>query len=196
MERPLYNEASRFLARPVKRRAFVCAGIPVKISVERLFGPDLEVIEVDQRVALDGELAARYPDGVRVVAEIRHIQHGVYMEGYVEGREIETCARCLEPFVRETRVRIEEPYSEDVRAADAQFSDVAPLVDRSIDLNELVEQLLVVDEPIAVVCKQDCRGICQRCGANKNREQCDCRDDEIDPRFAGLTKFLQEPGVN
>lgn len=168
----------------------------MKISVERLFGREVAVIEVDQRLRVGDELAARYPDGVHVVATVRPIQHGVYMEGHVEGREVETCARCLEPFVRETRVRIEEPFSEDVRAEDAQVSDLAPLVDRSIDLNELVEQLLEVDEPMAAVCSEACRGICQRCGANRNREQCSCRDDEIDPRFAGLTKFLQEPGVN
>lgn len=168
----------------------------MKISVERLFGRDVEVIEVDQRLQLGDELAARYPDGVHVVATVRHIQRGVYMEGYVEGREAEACVRCLEPFVRVTRVQIEEPFSEDVRLADAQFSDIAPLVDRSIDLNELVEQLLEVDEPLAAVCSQDCRGICQRCGANRNREQCGCSESETDPRFAGLTKFLQEPGVN
>jgi uncharacterized protein len=185
------------MARHVQnRRAFVCAGIPVKISVERLFGRDVEVIEVDQRLQLGDELAARYPDGVQVVASVRHIQRGVYMEGHVEGREVETCARCLEPFVRVTRVKIEEPFSEDVRPQDAQFSDIAPLVDRSIDVNELVEQLLEVDEPLAAICSQDCRGICQRCGANWNREQCSCSESEIDPRFAGLTKFLQEPGVN
>jgi len=184
------------LARHVNRRAFVCAGIPVKISVERLFGRDVEVIEVDQRLRLGDELAARYPDGVRVAGTIRHIQRGVYLEGWIEGREVETCARCLEPFVRETRVRIEEPFSEDVRPADAQFADMTPLVERTIDLDELVEQLLEVDEPMAAVCDENCRGICQRCGANRNREQCGCKDDEIDPRFAGLTKFLQEPGVN
>ena len=130
------------MARHINRRAFVCAGTPVKISVERLFGHDIEVIEVDQRLRLGDELAARYPDGVHVVATVRRIQRGAYIEGHVEGREVETCARCLEPFVRLTRVQIEEPFSEDVRPQDAQFSDIAPLVDRSIDLDELVEQLL------------------------------------------------------
>jgi uncharacterized protein len=168
----------------------------MKISVERLFGHDAEVIEVDQPLRLRDELAARYPDGVRLTASVRHIQHGVYMEGHAQGREVETCTRCLEPFVREVRVAIEEVFSEDVPAQDAQFSDLAPLVDRTIDANELVEQLLEVDEPMAAVCSDDCRGICPTCGANRNRERCDCRDDSIDERLAGLAKFLQEPGVN
>src|SRR5215469_18364764 len=92
--RLIYNDASRFDS-PLPGRAFVFAGIPVKISVERLFGSDVEVIDVDQSLRLHDELAARYPDGVRVTASIRRIQRGVYMEGEVAGDEVETCARCL-----------------------------------------------------------------------------------------------------
>ena len=168
----------------------------MKISVERLFGRDVEVIEVDQALRLRDDLADRYPDGVRVVASLRHIQHGVYMQGYVEGRETETCARCLDQFVRETRVEIAEAYSEDIRPEDDQFSELSALIGRTIDVDELVEQLLEVDEPLAAVCSETCRGICPTCGANRNRERCDCRDDSIDERLAGLAKFMQEPGVN
>ena len=174
----------------------MCAGIPVKLSVERLFGRDIEVIEFDQRLRLSDDLAARYPDGVHVVASVRPIQHGVYMEGVVEGQEVETCARCLETFERTARVDIAEAFSEDVPAIDAQFSDVAPLVGREIDVSELVVQLLEVDEPMAAVCSETCRGICPMCGANRNRERCDCREPRVDERLAGLAKFLQEPGVN
>jgi len=167
----------------------------VKLSVERLFGRDVDVIEFDQRLHLRDELADRYPEGVRIAAAVRPMEHGVYIEGVVEGKEVETCARCLEPFVRDARVDIAEAFSEDVPAADAPFSDVAPLVGREIDVNELVEQLLEVDEPIAAVCEQGCRGICPMCGANRNREQCECRDTRIDERLAGLAKFMQEPGA-
>ena len=168
----------------------------MKISVERLFGPDVEVIEVDQPLRLHDDLAARYPDGVRVTGTIRRIQRGVYMDGEVTGSEVETCVRCLEPFVRDARVEIAEAFSEDVGPKDAQFADVAPLVDRSIDLSELVEQLLEVDEPIAAVCTEDCLGICPQCGTNRNRARCNCKDEQVDERMAGLAKFMQEPGVN
>ena len=172
------------------------AGIPVKISVERLFGHDVEAIEIDQHVRLDDDPAQRYPDGVRLRAAIRRMQRGVYMEGEVAGREVETCVRCLEPFVREARIEIAEAFSEDVRPQDAQFADLAPLVDRTIDVSELVGQLLEVDEPIAAICGPQCRGICPHCGANRNREQCACHEDQVDERLAGLAKFMQEPGVN
>jgi len=164
----------------------------MKISVERLFGHDVEAIDVDQRLGLRGDLKERYPAGVRVVARIGRISRGVYVEGHVEGVEQETCARCLEHFARPVRVEIAEPFSEDVTPEDASISDVAPLVDRSIDFDVLVGELLEVDEPMAAICKDACAGICPTCGKNRNVESCACQDSPEMTSMAGLAKFLQE----
>lgn len=168
----------------------------MKIPVDRLFGTDVEAIEVDQVVRPAGDVGARYPDGVRVLATIGRITHGVYMEGHIEGVETETCVRCLEDFKRPTRVAIEEAFSEDVAPKDALFSDVSPLVDRNIDLDDLVAQLLVVDEPMAAVCDERCLGICPVCGGNRNVTQCDCKEQVVDERLAGLSRLLQERDNN
>lgn len=169
---------------------------PVKIPVDRLFGHDVEAIEVDQVVRPAGDVGARYPAGVRVVATIEPITHGVYMEGHVEGVESETCVRCLEEFKRPTNVAIEEAFSEDVAPKDALFSDVSPLVDRSIDLDDLIAQLLEVDEPMAAVCDERCKGICPVCGGNRNLTDCDCKEQVYDERLAGLSRLLQERDNN
>ena len=173
---------------------------PVKISVDRLFSRDVEGIEFDERLSLHGDLKERYPQGARAVGKITKITHGVYVEGFVDGMERETFARCLEPFYREAHVEIAEPYSEDVAERDAQFSDVAPLIGREIDLDLLVVELLEVDEPIAAVCGESCLGICPECGGNRNLAECSCnarlaaaRAQAASERWAGLTKFLQEP---
>ena len=164
----------------------------MRIPVDRLFGNDVEAIKVDQVVRPPGGVGARYPEGVRVVATIGRITHGVYMEGHVEGVEAETCVRCLEDFKRPTKVAIEEAFSEDVEPKDALFSDVAPLVDRRIDLDDLVTQLLEVDEPMAAVCDERCKGICPVCGGNRNVDDCDCKEPIVDDRLAGLSRLIQE----
>lgn len=168
----------------------------MKIPVDRLFGSDVDAIEVDHVVRPSGDVGARYPDGVHVVATIGRITHGVYMEGRLDGVETETCVRCLEEFKRPASVAIEETFSEDVAPKDALFSDVSPLVDRRIDLDELVEQLLEVDEPIAAVCDERCMGICPVCGGNRNVTACDCKEPIVDERLAGLSRLLQERDNN
>jgi uncharacterized metal-binding protein YceD (DUF177 family) len=167
----------------------------MKISVTRLFGADADPIEYECDVAPGGELKDRYPHGVRFAALIRPISHEVFVEGTIEGRESETCARCLEEFSRDVRVPIAEAYSEDVPASDALISDIAPLVNREIDIDELVSQMLVVDEPIAAVCAPRCKGICPICGVNRNVQSCSCTAATIDPRLAGLARLLEERGT-
>jgi uncharacterized protein len=164
----------------------------MKISVERLFHPDVEAIEVDQVVGPSGELASRYIDGVRLMAKITHITHGVFMQGSIEGRERETCARCLESFDRTTKIEVAETFSEDVGKDEDFYSNVAPLVDRTIDLTDLVSQLLEVDEPMAALCSPGCLGICPSCGVNRNKKACACVHTQPDPRLAGLALLRDE----
>jgi len=168
----------------------------LKIPVDRLVGSDVEAIEVDQVVRPGGDVGARYPDGVSVLATIGRIMHGVHMEGFVEGVETETCVRCLEEFRRPTRVAIAETFSEDVAPNDALFSEVSPLVNRTIDLDDLVTQLLEIDEPMAAVCDEACKGICPVCGGNRNVTGCACEAPVRDERLAGLARLIQERDRN
>ena len=45
--------------------------------------------------------------------------------------------------------------------------------------------------PISFICKDDCEGLCHKCGKNLNEGTCDCEDDDIDPRMAVLKNFLK-----
>ncbi len=168
----------------------------VKISVESLFHPEVSEIQVDQSLRLADDLAQRYPDGVHVNARITPIAHGVYMQGVLSGVEREVCARCLETFARPTKIDVEETFSEDVRREDDFYADVAPLVNRSIDLTDLVSQLLEVDEPMAPICSEGCKGICPVCGINRNVAECHCQTRTVDERLAGLARLRDEIQAN
>ncbi len=61
-----------------------------------------------------------------------------------------------------------------------------------IDIDrELVEDLLL-EFPYTLLCDDDCKGICSKCGTNLNEKQCDCHTiKEVDPRLADLLKLLK-----
>jgi uncharacterized protein len=44
--------------------------------------------------------------------------------------------------------------------------------------------------PEQVFCREDCRGLCAKCGANRNATDCGCEEKEIDPRWAGLKNLM------
>ena len=52
-----------------------------------------------------------------------------------------------------------------------------------LDVEELVRNELIVQWPIRVLCKDDCKGICSRCGANLNIQTCDCDTTGLDPEW-------------
>ena len=46
--------------------------------------------------------------------------------------------------------------------------------------------------PMKVVCSEDCKGLCQHCGADLNEGDCGCSQENIDPRWAALVDIMEK----
>ncbi|MFN3694656.1 MAG: YceD family protein, partial [Ignavibacterium sp.] len=55
-----------------------------------------------------------------------------------------------------------------------------------IDFDNDVREFAILAIPMKKLCKEDCKGLCPRCGADLNFEQCTCPKEEIDPRWEKL----------
>ena len=64
--------------------------------------------------------------------------------------------------------------------------DSLEMTGNAIDLAEIAREQILLELPQQFFCKDDCRGLCEKCGRNLNLKDCDCEDDEIDPRWAAL----------
>ena len=58
-----------------------------------------------------------------------------------------------------------------------------------VDLRPMIREELLLVVPEFPVCREDCRGLCPRCGTNLNESECDCRSAEADPRWEALRKL-------
>jgi uncharacterized protein len=67
--------------------------------------------------------------------------------------------------------------------------DVVWYEDFVVPFDPLVEELLQLEIPLKPLCRPDCRGLCPRCGADRNTTPCDCRE-EGDARLAKLKSLL------
>lgn len=54
----------------------------------------------------------------------------------------------------------------------------------SLDVDLLIYDELVIDFPLHVLCKEDCKGLCKVCGTNLNHGSCGCDDTVLDPRMS------------
>jgi uncharacterized protein len=60
-----------------------------------------------------------------------------------------------------------------------------------VSFDNYIKENLVVNIPIKIVCKDDCKGLCPDCGVNRNNETCDCAG-EVDARWDDLRKLKNE----
>ena len=109
------------------------------------------------------------------------------------------CSRCLEPFVLPVHIDIEDVFVPSVDMATGQpihpdDEDEALLIDEHhiLDLSELLRQSILLTLPMTPLCRPDCKGLCPTCGANLNYETCSCEEEDIDPRWAALSLFLEK----
>lgn len=110
------------------------------------------------------------------------------------------CGACLARFEQPLEVAVSEEFTRPDPEAKAPREELAPedflLPVESgdvIDVTEAVRQNLILALPIAPRCREDCRGLCPRCGADRNRGGCGCEEREIDPRLAPLQRW-SSPG--
>jgi uncharacterized protein len=97
------------------------------------------------------------------------------------------CRRCLAPV----EVPLSQPLGLVFVAEDDASDDddcyVVPRRASAIDLAPAVSEELILAVPQFVECREDCRGLCVRCGADLNAGPCGC-EKEVDPRWNALTK--------
>jgi uncharacterized protein len=121
------------------------------------------------------------PTGAEVECDVtlRPFDGGIDVQGTVRAPWVGTCRRCAEPVSGELEVPVRE------RFADDPDDDMYPIVDDLIDLGPMMRDAIVLELPMAPLCREDCAGLCPQCGANRNEGQCGCVAPR-DPRWANL----------
>ncbi len=102
------------------------------------------------------------------------------------------CSRCLEEVDRVFPIRIEKEF--DLTAGDGEQSmeESNFMAGTSLDVDQLIFGEILVSWPMKVLCREDCKGICKRCGANLNLTECQCRKTELDPRMAAIQDIFNQ----
>ncbi len=57
--------------------------------------------------------------------------------------------------------------------------------------DQYIIENLIVNIPMQIICKEDCKGLCPQCGINRNQSSCDCTDT-ADPRWDALRKLKND----
>lgn len=117
----------------------------------------------------------------------------VVMKAKIKAELELTCSRCVDTFIYPIDIDIEERFTNNSEISE---NDEAIFVkDDVLDISEIVESAIISTLPIKRLCSEDCKGLCQSCGANLNKETCNCENEDIDFRLAGLKALLDNKEV-
>lgn len=98
------------------------------------------------------------------------------------------CDRCTAKFERLIQSNYEMIYLMNEKPEDTDDIHITYIsrdTDK-LDFDNDVREFAILAIPMKKLCKEDCKGLCPRCGADLNYEQCSCPKEEIDPRWEKL----------
>jgi uncharacterized protein len=115
-----------------------------------------------------------------------------YWHGRIEGDVTLECSRCLAEahahVADEAHLIFAEPGDEDTDDPDVYTLDPQAL---ELDLRPAIREQWLLAAPSFALCREDCKGMCPRCGADLNAGPHDCSQQEADPRWDTLRKMKE-----
>ena len=134
-----------------------------------------------------------YPASEPVLASgtVRNTAGVLVMTGLIRTTIHGVCDRCASEFDADVQTPIDVVLVTELANEENEDEWVFPLEGDSADLEDIVRTVFVLNMDSKLLCKEDCKGLCCRCGKNLNDGPCSCQK-ELDPRFAALKQLLEK----
>ena len=131
------------------------------------------------------------PEPVHAVGQVRNTAGVLVLTGELTTRLHGECDRCTKSFQRDFEVSLEAVLVTKLENEDYDDPWTFELVGGQADLDDILTTAVVLQMDSKLLCSEDCKGLCSRCGADLNKGPCDCKP-ELDPRLAVLQQFLNK----
>jgi uncharacterized protein len=143
--------------------------------------PTLEGESADCRAAVTAAVVKslnRYAVNARIAGEMRA-----------------ECHRCLGQFAMTVEASINlvihlGEQGETPEGMEEDFVVIPATGEARYDLFPRVREELILDMPIKLLCREDCKGLCSKCGADLNKGACECPGEHVDRRWGPLRNLL------
>jgi uncharacterized protein len=163
---------------------------------------DLGRVEDRSTFSFDRTFDLPTPEGgvascaVAVTAGVTKSESRCTIETRVKAQVRADCHRCLAPFAMPVEVNFDIVLGREKGVAPTEgveeddFVAIPALGEARYDIVPRVREALILEIPIKLLCREDCKGACAKCGANLNEGDCGCGPVPGDPRWGALKNFL------
>lgn len=152
-------------------------------------------VELEEKISIEG-FSVSSP--VKAQLSVNRAENEVMVTGSLAVELEMECSRCLTGLRQEQDLPVNVVY----HPADEIGSEKHGLHDDEmdmgfysgdeLDLDELIKEQILLSVQMKPLCKEDCKGLCPKCGIDLNTATCTCVQKEIDPRLEVLKKLLDK----
>jgi uncharacterized protein len=158
----------------------------MKLDLDRQ-EPGRSTLDIAGELALDLDEGRPRRAGVTGRLTVDNVSGRFLLGGELAATGTTVCSRCLREFEIRWDVPVEIVVLLDETSDEGEGDSLVLRQGRGeVDLRGPLRESAILALPLAPVCAADCRGLCPRCGADRNVENCTCVEDDTDPRWDGL----------
>lgn len=167
----MFINISELISTPLKTETYE---VPVDMEVYTLNGDDFPFREKSKLLLTVSNCGTRK----------------VHLEGEWHGSLGIPCDRCLKEVLVPMDFHIDETVdlSSERQEEDADDSYVE---ESSIDTDALIKHEILIHFPMKTLCRENCKGICLKCGKDLNHGECGCDRASLDPRMAAIQDIFK-----
>ncbi|MBS1149250.1 MAG: hypothetical protein H6Q89_948 [Myxococcaceae bacterium] len=141
----------------------------------------------------------------KITVRFKKVAGRVFLNGNMTAELIAPCKRCLKDVKLGVPVSFSlrmvdktqfdrKPSAEDDDGGNAESAgsfdldqaDAEPFDGKTIDLDPIIREQVLLALPVSVLCREDCKGLCTVCGEDLNEKDCGCERKVVDVRLAAL----------
>ncbi|MBQ7501072.1 MAG: DUF177 domain-containing protein [Clostridia bacterium] len=151
-------------------------------------------LDFDFEISLESDILPNvvFPKPVRVSGSV--VGNGGVMQLFCRADiDYETvCARCLAKICGVLSVDYEKNVAKENVLQNEDNDDYVILEEGMLDFDETLIEQILLEFPSKLLCSEECKGLCPKCGKDLNEGDCGCPKREIDPRLAILARHRDE----
>ena len=126
-------------------------------------------------------------DDLKGNINLNRTQTGLRVQADFEAKTGMECGRCLENFDFQLTTHFEEIFTFENQVLSEDEAIIPE--DGNVDFEPYIRDYLTLEIPINPICKPDCQGLCDICGANLNVQQ--CGHEHVRPDVSAFAKLSQ-----
>ena len=163
------------------------------IDISPILRGETDIIDIDYSVAPPADFDdIRFTGDISVRGRVKNMAGYMTLEISAAVPFTAHCSRCWKEIASEFTLDFSKRIAEKNTLQNEDNDDYIIIEKNNIDIDSPLLEAILLEFPMTFLCKEDCRGLCPKCGKDLNEGDCSCPKKEIDPRLEILKKLLDK----